>query len=338
MNNAVKQTLIGGLSALLVACSDEPVGSGGSGSYPVPHPIPAPAPVDATQSPYICKINGFQTGKKAPAPVQRTFTPADITHVQGHYPNEIHDGVLSIFFSTNSWKLMSEDTDDLRKFGRTLDSRSSLIIEGRADYRGSEQNNEQLGRNRAEGVADFLQSYTRGSVDFVSYGEKDSSQDTDDRVKMQRDRVVRIVPNRGLVSRALEVSPADVYLIDQSGSMGEGGKWKQVQEFSFPSAADVYTFESPKQNCATPLSQRSPGGGTPLYRSLFDVLSSMSGSQTLTVLTDGDDTDGGKTPADIIALANRKDVPINVIGLGVHSPAVLEQIASQTGGQAYIQQ
>ncbi len=337
MGKTIRNTVIGGLSALLSACSDDILDN--SDDY-VPHVQPRPVidsgpqPVDVNQFTYICKINGFQTGKKAKSQVERYFTQNDITYVKGHYPNEIQDGVLSVFYTTNSWKLMSNDIDDLRKFGKTLDSGSSLIIEGRADYRGSEERNEVLGRNRAQGIAEFLQTYTGGSVDFVSYGENDS-QETSDKEQLQRDRVVRIVPNKGLVTRALDVSPADVYLIDQSGSM-TGEKWNQVQTFYFPKDADVYTFESPKQDCRTPLSQRSPGGGTPLYWSLSDVLSSMKDSQTLTVLTDGDDTHEGKTPAQVIVLANAIKISVNVIGLGVYRPEVLEQIASETGGQAYI--
>jgi len=340
MGKNVKNTVIGGLSALLGACSD-PAFDDTEVYYPPVQPRPVVDSVSQTtsadKSAYICKIDEFQTGKKIKAPVERTFTQRDITYVRGHPKNEVQDGVLSVFYSTNSWKLMSNDIDDLRAFGRTLDSRSSLIIEGRADYRGTEERNEVLGRNRAEGIAKFLQTYTQGKVDFVSYGEKDAAQDSADRTQLQRDRVVRIVPNRGLVSRALEVSPADVYLIDQSGSM-RGDKWAQVQSFSFPKNAEVYTFESPKQDCSTVLSQRFPNGGTPLYMSLSDVLSSMKDSQTLTVLTDGDDTVGGRTPTDVIALAQRKKVDINVIGLGVSHPEYLEQIASETGGQAYIRQ
>ncbi len=340
MNKTVKNVVIVGLSAYLNGCSDEALTA--SEVYitqvkPTSVIAPVSQVVDVNSSSYICKIKGFQTGKKVKDPVERTFTQGDITHVQGHYPNEVQDGVLSVFFSTNSWQLMSGDIDDLRKFGRTLDLGSSLIIEGRADYRGTEERNVVLGKNRAQGIATFLGAYTHGSVDYVSYGENDASQDTRDRIALQRDRVVRIVPNKGLVSRALDVSPADVYLIDQSGSM-QGQKWGQVQAFSFPGNAEVFTFESPKQDCSVSLSKRSPGGGTPLYTSLYDVLSSMTHSQTLTVLTDGDDTDGGKTPAQIIALAHINHIKINVIGLGVNQPGVLEQIASETGGQAYIRQ
>lgn len=319
--------------ALLGACADEI----GPRNYTIDHgQIQASSqsdpPVDGS---YVCQIKGYKTrGTEEKRTSRQTFfTDSDITRIQGHYPNEVDDGVLSVFYATNSWKLFSNDLGDLRGFGRSLDPRSSLIIEGHADYRGSEEWNDELGRNRAAGVADVLDGYLSGPVDFVSYGEKNATQNGD-KTQLQRERVVRVVPNTGLVTRALEVSPADVYLLDQSGSM-VGEKWEQIQAFAFPPSSSVNTFRDPQQNCDIPLLQRTASGGTPLYRSLDAVISSMGNSQTITVLTDGEDTEGGD-PAQIISEARAKKIRINTIGLGVTQPQVLMDLAASTGGQVYL--
>ncbi|MCP9767084.1 VWA domain-containing protein [Lacihabitans sp. LS3-19] len=83
----------------------------------------------------------------------------------------------------------------------------------------------------------------------------------------------------------------------------------------------------------------SEGGGTPLYISTFDLTELLSTMTTienkaLIVFTDGGDTNGGKTPDQIIQLAKEKNIQIYTVGLGggLNNLDVLSKIAYETGG------
>jgi von Willebrand factor type A domain-containing protein/type IX secretion system substrate protein len=55
-------------------------------------------------------------------------------------------------------------------------------------------------------------------------------------------------------------------------------------------------------------------------------------------LVDGQDNSSNRTPQDIISLANRNRIPVDIIGLGGVSPAQLQTIALVTGGSYYVAQ
>lgn len=82
------------------------------------------------------------------------------------------------------------------------------------------------------------------------------------------------------------------------------------------------------------------GGGTPLYYSMYEMVNYTSSKAThknnkaLVVFTDGDDTNGGASPEEIIDLAKEKDVQVFTVGLGssISSLNVLADIADETGG------
>lgn len=242
---------------------------------------------------------------------------------------------LTVYFGKASHALdQLNDRRDLGKYASRLPNGTKLILEGFASFEGSDSNNLELSRNRAEGVRDFLYSVNPnlGEIVFYARGEEKASIDADPRL----DRKVTLVPNGGVISRALAQVDSDVYVIDQSSSMG-GNKWEQVQSHPFPKKSDVYTFTSGQRSCDARLSQQKPIGGTPLWQSLYDVLELTQAGKSVTLLTDGDNTVGGRSVDDIIGLAQKKNITVHVIGVGVYnSKASLAQIADLTGGTAYL--
>lgn len=80
------------------------------------------------------------------------------------------------------------------------------------------------------------------------------------------------------------------------------------------------------------------GGGTPLYRSIFNLLDETSSeasnsNQAVVVFTDGADTDGGVSITNLIAEANTLGIEVYTVGLGFNlEQEILAGIALNTGG------
>lgn len=79
-------------------------------------------------------------------------------------------------------------------------------------------------------------------------------------------------------------------------------------------------------------------GGTPLYRSVASMIEYTSANATnqqraVVVFTDGQDTDGGTSLDDVVALANQRNVPVYTVGLSSSvDVSVLSEMALRTGG------
>lgn len=78
-------------------------------------------------------------------------------------------------------------------------------------------------------------------------------------------------------------------------------------------------------------------GGTPLYKSAYSMVDYTSKNapnvnKALVVFTDGKDNGGGRTPDDIIRLANQQKIKVFMIGLKDTDIPTLAYIANQTGG------
>jgi Ca-activated chloride channel homolog len=77
-------------------------------------------------------------------------------------------------------------------------------------------------------------------------------------------------------------------------------------------------------------------GGTPLWMAAFDsvdLASAATGNKVALVLTDGGDTEGGKTPEEVINNAKAKGVRVFMIGLGSSlDDSEMQQVAAGTNG------
>jgi outer membrane protein OmpA-like peptidoglycan-associated protein len=85
-----------------------------------------------------------------------------------------YDG--SAMFAKNTYILTEATKKDLRRIAATLTTynNTKLIIEGHTDGTGSEKNNLNLSRARAQAVADFLASekFDRSKIEVMPYGEQ----------------------------------------------------------------------------------------------------------------------------------------------------------------------
>jgi outer membrane protein OmpA-like peptidoglycan-associated protein len=265
-----------------------------------------------------------------------------------HKRNELDGDSLNIYFRNKAWTLYRNDFNDIATYAKnlSLEQVTGLIVEGHADLNGSENLNDFLSEKRANGVKPVLKRNLKSNripVQIVAYGESKAKQASPSFAERQADRKVRIVPNKSVIQRGLDLLVSDYYLVDQSSSMRESvgngnSKWQEVQKYQFPSGADVYTFSDKRRTCGQNLSTTYPGGGTPLLRSLYDLLGGMEKGKSVTVLTDGIDNRGGVRVHSIVNLANSKNIKVSFIGLGLKGEYknMLNQIAQSTGGGTYL--
>ncbi|HLC77101.1 MAG TPA: hypothetical protein VJH04_02760 [archaeon] len=288
------------------------------------------------QGSYLCEV----TGNTAPAPTPEArpgraypkplLAPAPRNHLRNAYDEKN----LMVYFLTNSWTLYDNDKRDVRAYLKSLPANTDFILEGYADFRGSIEDNLQLGENRAHGVAQFTRmNGFRDKISETIMGEKGAQPEGTPIRLLGKDRRVSIIPNESVISRGLSQLPGDSYLLDQSSSMS-GDKWREVQSYKFPRGSKQYTFTSTARRCGTNIKNEYPTGQTPLYVSLVDLIGRTEKSKKITVLTDGMNNMGG-SPYDVIKVANEKGIHISFIGLYLPRVAEIElaEIATKTGGK-----
>lgn len=311
---------------------------------------PRQAPTDPRfNRDYLCKVipnNIAGSRKEEKKELPKSFQTATAPGKQKR--NEYKDGVLSIFYGTSSWKLHRNDRQDLLNYLRIVPSGSSFIIEGHADFRCPEGWNLVLSNNRANGVAELIPRLSSAAgILTTAYGESKAKQNVS-KPETAADRVVKIIPNVGVIQRGLDLLVADSYLIDQSASMNDpidgrynrgSSKWSEVLKYKFPKNSEVYTFTSSSRQCDTKLSQAFPMGQTPLYSALLTLVERAEQGKRFTVLTDGENNMPGSKEA-IIELARKKKISISFLGLGLKPgyQAELRAIADATGGSIYMHQ
>jgi len=251
--------------------------------------------------------------------------------------------VLELYFPSGSAILSDEDYTKLEEYANSLPEKTSMLIEGYADYRGSFQINKEISGKRVGNVASILEVL---GYDFqlhkVALGEKKATQNTEDEEKLQKDRKVRLVAPAEVITQGLDTMLAATYLLDQSRSMNERStnvkrKWEEVQQYQFPQGSEVYTFSTEGRVCGGLIGLEKPRGSTPLYVSMYNVLTKMKENSALTVLTDGEDNQGGRSVEEIVYLAHHKNITVSIIGVGLyHNQSQLEFITTETGGKFYL--
>lgn len=275
-----------------------------------------------------------------------------VSIINGHatpfrLPNSLEGNSLAIYFITNQAALDEWDIADLDAYAediKKLEGNITLVLEWFADARGTEKRNDYLSEQRAKNIRDYLQGILWNKVQFqiVANGETKSEEKPartrEERLQLRPDRRVTITPTNNVISTWLQRSPADIYLLDASGSMA-GEKWKAVSSFDFPKAARVFTFNTENAfECPTTFENQRVDWGTPLYKSALEVIQNPeSHGKTLTILTDGQDTEGGAYYTDIIEAAQKNNVTINVIWIESYDEDTLKRIAEGTGGKFYLE-
>jgi hypothetical protein len=125
----------------------------------------------------------------------------------------------------------------------------------------------------------------------------------------------------------------------------EVSKWNRFLTHGFPAHADVYTFRTRNEHstCPQTLEEQVVRGRRPLYDSLAEVVKNPSNSgKTITVVSDGRDDASVATPEAIIADANKLNIKINILAIGLYDEtadkeeAAMQKLAEATGGSFFI--
>ena len=256
---------------------------------------------------------------------------------------------LTIYYPTNSWTISRPYLDCLKSFYGKHSEAQSWIVEGHADMRGSDDWNNTLGTNRAEGIEGYLERWgARGRITPVSYGAAKPVDSAHTPEAYRKNRRGIITVEGEIITEALKRLPeADAYILDASGSMrdfaddGRTSKWGVVTKYAYPAQSNRYAFNS-CINVQSPsdLAAVQPDCGTPLWKSVLDVLNGQKQYKRITILTDGqDDNFNNPLLEQVILVAKAKGTHLSIAGVGVYSDAIRDQlarVANETGGEAYV--
>lgn len=266
-----------------------------------------------------------------------------------HKRNEIDtDGNLRIYFLTNNSTAHVNDRRDLWRFYDLTDGkagRTTYIIEGHADIRGTDQDNLILGEKRANGIADYLRGFRDPAsiqLQVTSYGEAKPAQEGNNFRALQASRRVIVIADQPTLERALTLLPADTFLLDATGSM-IGEKWDVLMrhDYESPSREDprMYAFNTciGVQEIGNRRNIR-PDCDTQLWDATLRVIRGMDRGSTLTILSDGGDNASRNGFISVYKAAKGKNIKVSTIGVGVGERMrhELVAIAQQTGGNFYI--
>jgi len=188
-----------------------------------------------------------------------------------------------VYFRENEDSLSSSQIRNIRDFTNGLGANiSSITLMGFTDGCGSDEYNNDLARRRIQEVRSIIRSERPGSrISFVVGGEGTSYHSAAAR------RVDIIAHTSNSFITRIEKIPADVYLIDGSGSMWEGWRnWRDLVNISYRPGAKIYM--SMMQGCRNgqSISTISPAGGTEIWYSYYWVLGRMRRGQTLLIISD----------------------------------------------------
>ena len=169
----------------------------------------------------------------------------------------------------------------LQRFSDTPGLEVSIV--GYTDGCGTSEYNQDLSASRAETVEDVISAtLSRARISRVAAGEKVGGHYPEAR------RVDVVVHSSRRVTTLIEKVPADVYLIDGSGSMWNSWQpWADVINASYKRGSRIYV--SIKSGCRTNqiINDISPQGGTEIWYSYWWVLSNvMRQGETLAIISD----------------------------------------------------
>jgi hypothetical protein len=100
-------------------------------------------------------------------------------------------------------------------------------------------------------------------------------------------RIDIIIHTSSRLTTAIDKIPADVYLIDASGSMwSEWRKWTDVINASYKPGARIYVSMTSGCRRNQTINSVSPKGGTEIWYSYYQVLDFMQPGETLAIISD----------------------------------------------------
>jgi len=189
-----------------------------------------------------------------------------------------------IYFSEDSSKVSAAQEDKISAFAENSKPSYGLSITliGYADGCGSAEYNKKLASDRVGAVKALLRKKAPGArVSVKIIGEQVSGHLPEAR------RVDMIVHTKNSFATKIEKIPADVYLIDASGSMWDGWKgWQDVINASLKPNSEVYLSIMTGCRNGQYMSEVTPQSGTEIWYSYWKVLEKMKHGETLLIISD----------------------------------------------------
>ena len=191
----------------------------------------------------------------------------------------------SVYFSENEFVIpSSQESALLRRMENFRERRNSITLIGYTDGCGGSSYNRRLAGQRVQQVKRAIeQNIPNARFNIVIHGEQTGGHSSDAR------RVDIIVHGEDSLATRIDRIPADVYLIDGSGSMWSGWRqWSSLVSASYKPGSRVYL--SMMQGCynGIRLSSVHAQGGTEIWYSYYWVLNQMEDGQTLLIISDFD--------------------------------------------------
>lgn len=193
--------------------------------------------------------------------------------------NEADARRLPVYFSEGSSKVAS--SNGLKQFtSRYRDSIFTVI--GYTDGCGNTTHNSELAKRRARSVKDVLSSYGAKVISDPLF-----KPEITEGCSAEARRVDVVAHTKNRVTTMIDKIPADVYLIDASGSMWDSMReWSDVVAASFKPNSRVYLSKTVECSSGQRLSEVKPSGGTEIWYSYWKVLDFMKDGETLVIISD----------------------------------------------------
>ena len=196
-------------------------------------------------------------------------------------PAKLPDRRTSVYFGEGSSKSTISEKRRLEDFAKSFPNSSFTII-GYTDGCGNLKHNEVLAERRVKAVKGFFSKDMLPKMTATIFKPEITSEcDASSR------RVDIVAHTKSRITTIIDKIPADVYLIDASGSMWSNWRqWTDLISVSFKPNSRV--FLSKTNNCSNGASLNSiqPGGGTEIWYSYWRVLDYMKQGQTLLIVSD----------------------------------------------------
>lgn len=186
---------------------------------------------------------------------------------------KIVKATLSIYFEEDQYKLTIDQSIKIKSFVNTY---GDYLIVAYTDGCASYQHNQNLASKRLSSVSRYIKHSAKTKI----IPEESSGHSP----KARRVDVIR-TQDLSLAATIARV-PADVYLLDGSGSMAGAQGWKDIVSASFKRGTRIYVSKVAGCYNGQSLPAVPYGGGTEIWYSYWWVLKRMQPNQTLLVVSD----------------------------------------------------
>ena len=189
-----------------------------------------------------------------------------------------------VYFDENGDELTDSQTNGLVDFISQSTGNVSITLMGYTDGCGGAAYNRALALRRVQEVRSAIRQVNSSiRINTVIGGEQVQHHSS------QARRVDVIVHTSQSFTTRIERIPADVYLVDGSGSMWEGRRdWLELVNASFRPGSRIYM--SMMHGCynGQNIDNIRPQGGTEIWMSYYAVLEKMQPGETLLIISDFD--------------------------------------------------